>query len=192
MSEYERLNAELLNVSNDIIQYNSILYTATAAIFVFAFDKASFVFCLIPYIFIIPFYLRIQMTNKKVCEIAAYIYVFLEGDKYRWEGRHHKYDQLGHANDTKNRIKWNLHYHFLNLVCFAMSIYKILESSETDSIKLIQGLFISAILILATIIMLINETDYGKERNKAIKQWQAVKAAEEQEAQKRKNNRNPQ
>ena len=54
-------------------------------------------------------------------------------------------------------------------------------------------LFIWILAILVIIIMMINITDYTKIKYAFIQQWQAVKAAEEQEAQKRKNNnRNPQ
>ncbi|MBQ6207851.1 MAG: hypothetical protein IJK52_12325 [Oscillospiraceae bacterium] len=194
MSEYELIKTENRESTQRIVQYNSILYTASAALLLFALERTNFVLCLTPYIVIVPLFLLNESTRKAICVGAAYLYVFLEGQEYHWEGRHHKFDKT----KKERSIKWytdiiirRLHYYSLNLICSLASIYKIVCNSETVSIKLWQFAFVLVVTVVASTIMAINTTDYVTERDKAIKQWQAIKA--EEEAQKRKNNnRNPQ
>ena len=185
---------------NRVAQYNSILYATAAAIMVVALDKDNFIFCLIPYVVIFPLYILAESDKKGQCNLAAYLAVFYEGQEYHWEIRHYKYAERSKtiaSNNKKSPLKRvlkkvapRLDYFSMNLVCSFAAIYKIVCGEASYSIKWLQA--ISVIVLTATIItiMAINATDYVIEHNKAIKQWKAIKAAEE--AQKLENIRNPQ
>ena len=200
MSEYELIRAEIRDAGNKVSQYNSVLYATTAALLAFAFDKDSFVFCLLPYVVILPLYILAEVTKRAECNKAAYLYVFCEGQDYRWEIRHHEYDKkdrIAISNNEQNVLKWTIEkmlsrfdYFSMNIICLIAALYKIVYSNSSYTTKWLQSIFVVTLTLVATIIMAIKAIDYVVERDKAIKQWRIIKAAEE--AQKRNNNRNPQ
>ena len=82
MSEYEILAEKIKDRDQEIVQYNSLLYTATAALLAFTFENDNPLLCLLPYLIIVPVYLLIQQKRESQHRISAYMIVFLEGTDY--------------------------------------------------------------------------------------------------------------
>ena len=198
MSEYELLRAEILLRSEARTQYNNILYAVVAAILTYAFSQDNYFLFLVPYIVILPLYLLSENSRRSTVRLATYMYVFLEGQEYHWETRQWEQDKMNRAKRSTIAhyfylMKTRTQYFLVSLICSISATYKVISSNMDKTGKCASFLFIWILAILVIIIMMINITDYTKIKYAFIQQWQAVKAAEEQEAQKRKNNnRNPQ
>ena len=203
MKEYEILEAKIRDRDEEVVQYNSILYTATAAILAFAFQSDNYLFFLLPYVVIFPIYKLSEGTRRFMCRISAYLYVFHEGygKEFQWERRHHIFDSNIRSSvvdkQKHGKFRWYLrrmmarsHYVLITLVCAFLSTYTVLSDSLPQ--KWPKIVFIWALTMIITISMVRNFTDWPKVRTEYIAKWREIKAAEEQQARKRDNTRNPQ
>ena len=134
-----------------------------------------------------------------MCVIGTYFYIFHEGtnSEFQWEIRHQEFDKL--ERRQVSFIKWYIrrvsaraHYVIITLVCAFLATYKIIFSQNIWYQIIISLTFTWVLTIFVITFMVIKVTDWPALRDELITKWQKVKAAEEQEAQKRKNNRNPQ
>ena len=183
MSEYERLSSEILGMGNEIVQYNSILYTATAAILVFAFEKGNYLYFLLPYVVIIPLQLLTENSRRNICRLYAYMFVFLEGKEYLYERRHQKYNENVRTKDgpiltTLKQMRYRFQYFLVLILCAVLSIHRVISGDIEKKYPL--AIFISVIMIFAVVIMAVNLTDYIETTQTFISRWQAIKDAEEQ------------
>ena len=196
MKEYELLVEKIRDPDQEIVQYNSILYTATAAILAFTFEKDSALLCLLPYLVIVPVYLLIQQKRESQHRITAYLIVFLEGTDYRHEKRLYKLWSKDRASSSSKKIGFfTARSHFpafiATLICAILATYKIVCSICSPLEKRVTLAFIWIVTVIVTIIMICSfiRADY---EDICIAKWQAIKMEEEQEARKRNANRNPQ
>ena len=213
MKEYEMLRKEILDNISAIVQYNTLLYTATIAVLAFAFDKESSFLCLLPYVAIIPIYLMVEERRGTNSFIASYMIVFLEGAEHNWETRLYNREttrlqskenkskkKSAHSRGMLHRMKrtWkNLNtparipYLFISGCCSILAIYEAIIKNATAREKWALVILIFCVTAIAVIIMASNTVSDSEIKKSDIKSWQAVKAVEE-EAQKRENTRNPQ
>ena len=197
MKEYEMLRQEILDNSQIIAQYNALLYTVTVAILAFSFEKESPFLCLVPYVAIIPIYLLAEEQRKTTARIASYMIVFLEANnnEHQWETRLYK-KTITRESESVLRHIFNLNrpskipYLFVSFVCSICAICKAIISNSTNSEKCLLVILILIPTVFTTVIMARNAKRYAHMKRSYIKQWQAIKDAEE--AQKRNANRNPQ
>lgn len=173
MSEYELLRNEILENYDAIKQYNLALYVAVISVLTFALDKQNFVYCLIPYIAIIPLYFACEGKNRNICKIASYLHVFREGDKYNWERRHQKYDEL--FSEKRNWRSISLYY-FLSILCSTMSITKIFLLDYNICIKLLLSTLVFIFTIVVIVIMKLNTINYVDCRKTMIANWKKIKS----------------
>lgn len=185
MKEYEMLRQELLQNYGDIKNYNSVMYTATAAILAFAWEMGEYILCMLPLVVIVPLYLLCESKRNTICRLATYMYVFLEGDEFRWERRHYEFDNNEREHKEKNvKIKnrdWRgfISHYTLVILCALLSIYKCLIScSYSYCGKTIRILIMASIVILCVVIMHENTIDYLKLRGKYIEEWEGIKRTE--------------
>ena len=131
---------------------------------------------------------------------------FLEGNDYHLETRLDMDDKMGtlgvrmpSAEKSKfvEFISVYSHWTFILIpfICSAFATYFLLGDKLPGNIgnfpiKWIAILAVWLVFLLALLIMILTVTQWGRFKERFTKQWQAIKAAEE--AQKRKNNRNPQ
>ena len=197
MKEYETLRTEILDRMNAIVQYNMLLYTVTVAVLAFAFEKESPFLFLVPYVAIITIHLLTEEERKKTARISSYMIVFLENLKdseYHWESRFYKRTV---AYAKKHAIlSFNIPVHtphlFIAFVCSGCSIWKAVLSDTTNFEKWASIMFV-VLLTVFTVVFMIRIIRYNSRiKTTYIKEWQAIKDAEEQEARKRNANRNPQ
>ncbi len=173
MSEYELLRNEIVECYDTIKQYNLAAYATVVAIFAFATEQSdSFLYYLIPYVAIIPLYIACESKNHNICKIAAYMYVFLEGDnKYNWERRHQKYDEL--FSQKRNWRSISLYY-FLSILCSIMSIVKIYMLNYNLHIKLLFSILVFVFTIVVIVIMKANTINYVDCRKTMIENWENI------------------
>lgn len=198
MKEYELLRQEILNNIQDIVQYNTLLYTVTVAVLAFAFEKESPFLCLLPYVAIIPIYLCVEGYLVANSRIASYMIVFLEGTDHNWETRLYKESLLDKRQQDPNMaqrismlgIPERMPHFFVAFICSACTIYKVIIKSTTAFEKWASIIFVFFITSMTAIMMVQKSKRNVEVKRSYMKRWQAVKA--EEEAQKRKNNRNPQ
>ena len=196
MKEYELLRQEILTNSQIIAQYNIMLYTVTAAVLAFAFEKENPFLYLIPYVVIIPIYLLNEWKRRSNCNIASYMIVFLEGNDHLWETR--VYDRTSlETQQTAVRqilslnIPERMPYLIIACICSISTIFKMLVSNIANIEKYTSIILVLLFTILMIAIMIRNTDHDAQVKAACIEKWQAVKAAEE-EARKRDANRNPQ
>lgn len=171
MKEYELLRNEMMESYRAITQYNTVLYTATATILALVLQRDEYLLCLIPYIVIIPLFLLCESKRNGICRIAAYMNVFLEGDEFNWERRHHLFDQ------KKTRSRGSLHpYYFLMLTCTGFSIYKIICGEYSCTAMCIRIVAVLTLLIISLIVMKSKTVNYTKTRDELINDWREIKA----------------
>lgn len=176
MSEYELLRSEMMDNQKTITQYELTLYTAVSALIAFALGKQEYYYCLIPYVAIIPLYLLAEAKRQSICDIAAYLSVFCEGETINWEKRHQKIEAQTRA---KRNWRSTFLYYFIAVVCSGTAIFKLFISGYAPLAMWIRV----AILLVFTIIVLAflkaNTINYVELRKKRIKQWTKLKEQEE-------------
>lgn len=175
--EYEMLRAEMMEYYRAITQYGNILYTAVAAILVFALQKDAFYLCLVPYIVILPLYLLTEAKSRGICKIAAYMYVFLEGGNYFWEHRHHIIDKI-----QPGKRGSLIPYFYLAPACSACAIYKIVIIPRTVPEYIFKIGFVVLVTVVTLIIMAKNKVNYVSVKDSFIEEWEKLKKAEEAKA----------
>lgn len=174
MDEYELLRAEMMENYTEINNSCSIFYTAVATILAFAVQTDNYLLCLIPYLVIIPLFFLCESKHNKICWIAAYLYVYLEGDKYNWEKRHHKYD-IAYSKSKKGEWQAGLEYYFVSFACSALSIYKIINNDLLPAEKWIRATSVVLFTLVTIIVMKISTVHYVKTRGEMIKKREDIK-----------------
>lgn len=172
MSEYELLRNEILENYDAIKQYNLALYVAVISVLTFALDKQNFLYCLIPYIAIIPLYFACESKNRNICKIAAYMNVFLEGNEYNWEMLHQKYDE---KFNKKRNWKSISQYYFLSIMCSAIAIAKIFQLDYDTNTKWVLFSIVLIVTIVAIIAMGLSTINYVNCRKAMLENWKKIK-----------------
>lgn len=172
MKEYELLRAEMMDLFKAVTTYGTVLYSAVAAILAFALQRDEFYLCLVPYVAILPLFLLSESKNRGICKIAAYMFVFLEGDEFNWETRHHELDKL---NEKKQKRGSVIPYYYLAITCSVAALFKVYANQATWLIKGIEVVCVVAFTVVAIIIMKKNKVNYNATRDEYIDQWKAIK-----------------
>ena len=170
MPEYEMLRQEMLQEQSATHGYNNLMYTATAAILAFTIEKSQFILCMLPLIVIIPVFLLCENLRKGQCKIAAYMYVFLEGNEYNWETRHHKLDAQQKHRDWRGVLP----YYTLLLICTSFSVYKCVQYFNDIKMKVLHICILCVISLICALLMATNTTNYIKCRDNYIERWRAI------------------
>ena len=182
MEEYKMLRQEILEDHRVIAQYTGILYAAVAAILAFAVKEGDFLLYLVPYVVILPLFLAGEARMRSICGIAAYLYVFHEGEDFRWERRHHRLEvEKGHRRNWRG----NFPYYLLAMISTALSEYQLLFSGCDRVTKIAVGLLVALGSLGAMLVMWRNTTNYVAERTRMITEWEQFKALEDQPAPRR-------
>lgn len=177
MSEYEILRAEMMENYTEINNCRSVLYAAVATILTFAVQSDNYLMCLIPYLVIVPLFFLCESKHSKICWIGAYLYVYLEGDNFNWENRHHKYDAR-YPKDSKREWQATLMYYIVSSTCSALSIYKIFCSEFTVFGQWVRAIIVFVLTLTIIIIMKKTTVQYVITRGAMIKQWKRLKDKE--------------
>ena len=168
--EYTTLRQEMNMYYQNVAHYNSVLYSASNAILLFALTQKGFYYCLIPLMVIIPLYLLVENEHKKACWLGAYLNVFCEGTIFNWERRHHCYDRT--FGSRKRDIKEILPYLVLSIVSCLFSAIKVVINSDLNkwflAIPVLCLLISYAIIIKAAV-------NYSELRNDFISEWKNLK-----------------
>lgn len=177
MSEYEMLRNEMMDNYKIIAQYDSTLYAIVAAVLAIVYKQQSFVLCLIPYIAIIPLYLASEAKRQSICKIAAYLFVFHEGQdkEYNWETRHQCFDY-----GTKRNWKNVFQYYFLSAICSAAAIYMCLQSTYSITAKWLISTAVVVLTLGIIIFMIFNTVNYPKLRAEYINKWRVLSIEREE------------
>lgn len=171
--EYLMLREEILHL--DIIINNTItlFYTFISAIILFVLErKNSATLILVSYIIIIPAYRIVVGKRKNIFRIAAYLYVFLEGDTFNWERRQRKMPNASGILSF-SRIS-SINYPFLFVSTAVMIIFA--WKFKWNGLKSGAGLAEVSIAIILYIVQLIYIFKNRKiKMDSYIKQWEEVK-----------------
>lgn len=150
--EYVSLREEINQLCTGMDNIIGILYAFLAAYLAYVFDKEDTIYILFSYIIILPAYLLIVSKRIASCKISAYISVFHESGKNKWETR-----LIEYKTDKKLKIfNYIDAYHFpliiADLVTFTLFIIKTnwtspLDAYEIGKLGVETFLFISIIII---------------------------------------------
>lgn len=173
MSEYELLRNEIIECYDAIKNYNIAMYAAVVTVLTFALGKNNFLYCLVPYVAIIPLYFASESKNRNICKIAAYMNVFLEGNEYNWERLHHKYDE---QFNKKRNWKSISQYYFLSIICSVIAITKIFQFNYDTYVKWILLSIVLIISIVAIIAMGLSTINYLNCRKAMLENWKKIKS----------------
>lgn len=175
--EYELLRAEIKSEYDYVQGNNTIMYTAIGAILTFALgtENNNYFVCLLPLFIILPLYLRNVSHHRSVIRNMAYLYVFLEGDDFNWERRHHKFDKT-----HNKKLDWRdpMRYYALVLLCGAAAFYKVIES---DNAQFVIGKTIIIIFVCLFPLYEIRtkQVKYLELGETYIARWESIKKEEE-------------
>jgi len=173
--EYLFLKDEIIRDGNSVHQYRNLMYTTTAAIFAFSFTQLEPLIFMLPVTMIMPIFKICMGRYSAMCRIGAYLYVFLEGDIFKWETRLHEYDFYYSKSVKKSIIS---PYSLSIISCFLLFLYKFDYMNILLIENLIRIIVSCLITIICIIIIYIKQIDYIKLKNKYIKRWEHVKEKE--------------
>lgn len=161
MDEYGQLRNEIIEDYRTITQYNSVLYTVVAAILVFGLKENSYYLCLVSYVAILPLYLLCEAKRKDICRLASYMAVFGEGNDYKWELRHQKFEK-----NFKSKRNWQsiFPYYFAGFICSIISIYKITLDIDNFPENWFRIVLVSLLTIIMFIFMKCKSINYVEEK----------------------------
>ena len=178
-NEYELLREELLECQKAIAQYNVALYATVSAISAYVLQSDLYYLYLVPFCAIVPLYLECESKHQTICRIAAYLYVFWEGEEkeHNWERRHHEYDTIRYDIEKKKFFKFlnRASYYIVALTLCSFSIYRLYCSSYSCNAKIMRIICVVLFTTTMVVIMRINTVDYVAEREKMIIEWEKVK-----------------
>lgn len=174
--EYAFLRDEIILFYRNIASYNTVLYTASGAIFAFALGRPEYYYCLIPLMLTIPLYLLCETERRKACKVGAYLCVFHEGKDFNWERRHHEFDGTGfELRNSKGRdMAVNLSYIMPSVISCISAMIKIYFAKMSSLHYIIPSLA----LIGAIFVILKGRTEYIELRQAYIDEWERLKRRE--------------
>ena len=105
------------------------------------------------------------------------MYVFLEGEDYFWETRHHVIDK-----EKTNKRGSVIPYFYLAPACSACAIYKIVIIPRTVPELIFKIGFVVLVTVVILIIMAKNKVNYVSVKDSFIEEWENLKKAEEAKA----------
>ena len=172
MKEYDTLRNEILQNQSLIVQYDCVLYTAVAAILVFALEHDNYLLFLIPMLMI--FFL--EEKRKAIHIISAYMCVFFKSTDYPWESRLHQYQQ--DYDSEASRFFPHLHYHFTVFMCGMLSIFEISSYGYSPFGTRIRIASVGVLTIVVICLMAFHTIDRATARQRYMKRWKIIKDRE--------------
>lgn len=170
------LREEILKSSEMIKKYRLTMYTLTAALLAFAFDKNNAFLFLMPFVAIIPLYLLAMHLIDSMMRIGAYLYVFLEPQcDIKWETMLYRYDSM-HRSEHSTRKSLISPYVVVSLCCIVLSFMN-LDFSNLYSFELWSCLILQvALLVVCIYLFVAKHVDYISTKEKYISEWRAIKS----------------
>ena len=137
-NEYLMLREEILHLDNITNNTINFFYAFIATYIAFALKQEDTIFILLSFIGIIPPYLIVLNKMSALCKIGAYLYVFQEGKKFKWERRHMRYKDK-YESSIFRVISWHFPFIFVSLAVSGLLLYKTnwLSISVIDIIKIL-------------------------------------------------------
>lgn len=175
--EYMMLREEIMDCLKEIRNCKSIMYTVIVTILAFAVTQKEVLIILTTIVIILPIYhMDINKTSSMI-RIGAYLYVFLEGDNFKWETRLIKYDEL-FLRKRKGETMVNIRpYIFTTTCCFLLFFMKLDYTNVDKSLffRVVAGLIY---YIYSLRYIYINKIDYKEEKKRYIKEWRDIQNIE--------------
>lgn len=174
--EYLMLKDEIMLSMKTIKNYNTMLYTVSAALLAFAFNSQNELLFLLPFVILFPLYYLITREAKQALRIGAYMIVFLEEKtNFSWESRLYLYD---------NTMKNNKHAKVPMVAYFSIGCLCILLSAMYTNYSIIDYYHIALIicqiiLLFACVIMfVVKAPNYTKIKEGYVLEWEQIKRHE--------------
>ena len=136
--EYLMLREEILHLDDITNNTINFFYAFIAAYIAFALTQEDTIFILLSFIGIIPPYLIVLNKMNALCKIGSYLYVFHEGQNFKWERRHMRYKDK-YESSALRVISWHFPFIFTSLAVSLLLLYKTnwLFISTLDIIKIL-------------------------------------------------------
>lgn len=136
--EYLMLREEILHLDNIANNTINFFYAFIATYIAFALTQEDTIFLLLTFIGIIPPYLIVLNKMNALCKVGAYLYVFHEGENFKWERRNMSF-KLKYENSSFRIISWHFPFVFGSLAVSVLLLYRINWSlvSVVDIIKIL-------------------------------------------------------
>jgi len=171
MSEYEMLREEIMQKYRIIAGYNTAIFTSYAAIFAFVWNTDNPFAFLLPLAVVVPLFLISEQEHYLICNIAAYLYVFKEGNDYNWERLNYYNIKIGNKKEIRSWRRVIPHY-VLIIICGIISISRVYDNHSINYFKMI---LIILICVICLIVLSVNTVDYTKAYSHYLKKWNNIK-----------------
>lgn len=178
--EYETIREEILqkvNLHNSLITF---MITTVVALLTFALTNNKPFLYLLSFCIIIPISMRITYYRTMMIKLSAYIIVYFEKDikGLKWETRNSQFVNAG--NDRLYNKLTISHYYeglLLGIVSYGLFVYNFIQNKNLDSVELIL-VHLPIILLIWEGIITKRISQFDKERNKWISEWEKLRNSE--------------